>query len=53
MVKSEMTYELGPEYKGSDFDEFVRGNYANRIKEETNVAFLDPDIAEVFPNDEG
>ena len=51
-VKSEITDELRPEYKRSDFGEIVRGKYANRIKEESNVVLLEPDIAEVFPNDE-
>jgi len=51
-VKSEITDELRPEYKRSDFGEIVRGKYANRIKEETNVVLLDPDIAQAFPNDE-
>lgn len=51
-VKSEMIDELRPEYKRSDFGEIVRGKYANRIKAETNVVLLDPDIAEAFPNDE-
>lgn len=51
-VKSEMTDELRPEYKRSDFGEIVRGKYADRIKSETNVVLLDPDIAEAFPNDE-
>ncbi len=47
-----MADELRPEYKRSDFGEIVRGKYANRIKAETNVVLLDPDIAEAFPNDE-
>ncbi len=51
-VKSEMADELRPEYKRSDFGEIVRGKFANRIKAETNVALLEPDIAEAFPNDE-
>lgn len=51
-VKSEIKDELRPEYKRSDFGEIVRGKYANRIKTETNVVLLDPDIAEAFPNDE-
>ena len=51
-VKSETTDELRPEYKRSDFGEFVRGKYADRIKEETNVVLLEPDIAQAFPNDE-
>ncbi|MDD2660453.1 MAG: hypothetical protein PHY54_12370 [Methylococcales bacterium] len=51
-VKSDMTDELRAEYKRSDFGEIVRGKYANRIKAETNVVLLEPDIAEAFPNDE-
>jgi len=51
-VKSEMTDELRPEYKRSDFGDIVRGKYANRIRHETNVVLLEPDIAEAFPNDE-
>lgn len=51
-VKSEITDELRPEYKRSDFGELVRGKYANRIKEETNVVLLEPDVAQAFPNDE-
>ncbi|MBK8898206.1 MAG: hypothetical protein IPN66_13635 [Candidatus Competibacteraceae bacterium] len=51
-VKPEMADELRPEYKRSDFGEIVRGKYANRIKEESNVVLLEPDIAQAFPNDE-
>ena len=51
-AKSEITDELRPEYKRSDFGEIVRGKYANRIKEESNVVLLEPDIAQAFPNDE-
>ena len=51
-VKSEMADELRPEYKRSDFGVIVRAKYANRIKAETNVVLLVPDIAEAFPYDE-
>ncbi len=51
-VKSKITDELRPEYKRSDFGEIVRGKYANRIKDETNVVLLEPDVAQAFPNDE-
>ena len=51
-INSEMTDELRPEYKRSDFGEIVRGKYANKIKEESNVVLLEPDVAEAFPNDE-
>lgn len=47
-----MADELRPEYKRSDFGEIERGRYTNRIKAETNVVLLDPDVAEAFPNDE-
>ena len=50
-IKSEMTDELRPEYKRSDLGEIVRGKYANKIIEESNVVLLEPDIAEAFPND--
>jgi len=51
-AKTEITDELRPEYKRSDFGEVVRGKYASRIKDETNVVLLEPDIAQAFPNDE-
>jgi hypothetical protein len=51
-VKAEIADELRPEYKRSDFGEIVRGKYADRIKEESNVVLLEPDIAQAFPNDE-
>ena len=45
------TDELRPEYKRSDFGELVRGKYAAKIAEETNIVVLEPEIAEAFPND--
>ena len=51
-IKTDTADELRPEYKRSDFGKIVRGKYANRIKEETNVVLLEPDIAQAFPNDE-
>jgi hypothetical protein len=39
------------EYKRSDLGELVRGKYAKRIRESTNVVVLDPQVAKVFPND--
>ena len=40
------------EYKRSDLGELVRGKYAKRIRESTNVVVLDPKVAKAFPNDE-
>jgi hypothetical protein len=51
-VKAGTADELRPEYNRSDFGELVRGKYADRIKEESNVVLLEPDIAQAFPNDE-
>ena len=51
-AKSELNDWLQPEYKRSDFGELVRGKYAKRIREATNVIVLDPQVAKVFPNDE-
>ncbi|HEX6298130.1 MAG TPA: hypothetical protein VFZ74_16290 [Burkholderiales bacterium] len=43
--------ELRPEYKRSDFVRLVRGKYAQRVAEATNVVVLDPQVARAFPND--
>jgi len=44
--------ELRPEYQRSDFGVIARGKYAGRIREESNIVLLDPEIAKAFPNDE-
>jgi hypothetical protein len=51
-AKSELNDWGRPEYKRSDFGEIVRGKYAKRIRESTNVVVLDPEVAKAFPNDE-
>jgi hypothetical protein len=43
--------ELRPEYKRSDFGTLVRGKYAERAAQSTNVVVLDPQVARAFPND--
>jgi hypothetical protein len=43
--------ELRPEYKRSDFTSLVRGKYAARVSQATNVVVLEPQIADAFPND--
>ena len=45
------TDELRPEYRRSDFGMLVRGKYARRALEATNVVVLDPQVAKAFPND--
>ena len=45
--------ELRAEYKRSDFPEgFVRGKYAERLRESSNVVVLKPEVAQAFPNEE-
>jgi len=39
------------EYKRSDLGKIVRGKYAQRLRESTNVVVLEPKIAKAFPND--
>ena len=51
-AKSELNDWGRPEYKRSDFGEIVRGKYAKRVRESTNVVVLEPDVAKVFPNGE-
>jgi hypothetical protein len=41
--------EMQAEY---DFSPGVRGKYARRYAEDTNVVVLDPDVAKLFPNAE-
>jgi hypothetical protein len=45
------TDELRPEYKRSDFGPLVRGKYAQKVAEATNVVVLEPQVAQAFPND--
>ena len=51
-VKSKQDDELRPEYKRSDFGAMVRGKYAARLTEESNVVVLEPEVARIFPNDQ-
>ena len=45
--------ELRAEYAHSDFPGgLVRGKYAKRLKESSNVIVLKPEVAEAFPNEE-
>ena len=45
--------ELRAEYKRSDFPgPLVRGKYAKRINESSNIVVLKPEVSEFFPNEE-
>ena len=45
--------ELRAEYKRSDFPEgLVRGKYAKRMRESSNIVVLKPEVAQAFPNED-
>ena len=48
----EMNDELRPEYDmKSLLKDGVRGKYAKKYKEGTNLVLLEPDVAKAFPNE--
>jgi hypothetical protein len=52
-VKRTEKDEMRAEYKRSDFPKgFVRGKYAERLREASNVVVLRPEVARAFPNQE-
>ena len=52
-VKQTGKDELRAEYKRSDFPgALVRGKYAKRMRESSNVIVLKPEVNEAFPNEE-
>jgi hypothetical protein len=51
-VKTELDDDLRPEYDLSKLKGGVRGKYARRFKEGTNLVLLSPDVKRYFPNDE-
>jgi len=52
-VKQTDQDELRAEYKRTDFPGgLVRGKYAKRVRESSNIIVLKPEVAEAFPNEE-
>ena len=49
-IEAEADDELRPEYDFSQLKGGVRGKYAERYREGTNLVLLDPDVAAVFPD---
>ncbi len=52
IVYDEMEDELRPEYDLSKLKGGVRGKYALKYKEGTNLILLEPDVAKVFKDNE-
>ena len=43
---------LRPEYDFTSMKGGIRGKYVKRFNEGSNIAVLEPEVAEAFPNDE-
>jgi hypothetical protein len=52
MKKINMDNGMRREYDFAEMKGGVRGKYAKRYREGTNIVLLEPDVAEAFPNDE-
>ena len=50
-ASGKVSEDLRSEYKRSDFGTLVRGKYARKVAEATNVVVLEPQVAQAFPND--
>lgn len=47
---SDLIDEMRPEYQRSDFSgPLVRGKYSRRLKQESNIVVLKPEVAAAFP----
>ena len=49
--KKEMADDLRPEYDLSKLKGGVRGKYAKRFQQGTNLVLLSPDVAKYFPDE--
>jgi hypothetical protein len=45
------TDDLRPEYDFASMKGGVRGKYANRFREGTNIVLIDPEMVEAFPTE--
>ena len=48
-VSGRVVDDMRPEYRRSDFGTLVRGKYAQRYRESSNVVVIEPDLAKAFP----
>ena len=49
-IETEEEDDLRPEYDFSQIKSGMRGKYAERYREGTNLVLLDPDVAAAFPD---
>lgn len=51
-VNHDTTDDLRPEYDFASMKGGVRGKYAKRFREGTNIVLIDPEMAEAFPTED-
>ncbi|HWC17642.1 MAG TPA: hypothetical protein VG498_11550 [Terriglobales bacterium] len=51
-VRLKRSDDLRPEYDFASMRGGVRGKYAKRLRESTNIVLLEPDIAKAFPTED-
>ena len=51
-MKKDNSNELRPEYRRDDLGHGIRGKYYNDYKAGTNLVLLNPDVAQVFDDEE-
>ena len=49
-MKQRENDDLRPEYPAELIRSGIRGKYAKRLTEGSNVVVIDPDLSDVFPN---
>lgn len=49
MKKTNLNGEMRPDYDFAAMKGGVRGKYAARLRERTNIVVLEPDVSEAFP----
>lgn len=52
VINREKEDDLRPEYDFSKLNGGVRGKYAKRIQQGTNLVLLSPDVARYFPDEQ-
>lgn len=50
MKKDELTDDMRPEYDLSTLKNEVRGKYADRYRQGTNIVLLEPEVYKAFPD---
>ncbi len=51
-VNQTLNDDLRPEYDFASMEGGVRGKYAKRLRQGTNIVLLEPEVAEAFPTED-